>query len=526
MILTCGVTVVMLSAGLLGQIVFPATGITTKGQAMLLAIDDASLPLKRNLCYYLTKPTVHPEPVLLPSRDNPHAVDYLGCHFYGGVVHEGGKYRMWYYPVSLGRNPDISPEQKKASDFWTAQLWLGTVCYAESQDGIHWTKPNLGQLLFKGNRDNNALDMPDALIEGVHVIRDVEEPDTNRRYKMVMNVFLPGGMPTIRTATSADGIHWNAAKQTALGGDFIEESSIYRFNDLYFVNGQTFAVGNNGRRLGRSCYVRVSTDFDHWLPEPAESFVLPDPADAGKTVEHGRRDETHIGVGAAPFGNVLVGIYCIWHNDDDFGKISGDFGLVVSNDGVRFREPVKGYRWLTAQDSAVTPVPGQDYPTILCQGNGILNVGNETRIYHGRWRNVNYSRRDAKPEDYYAEVALATIPRDRWGALGLFPGQAEGSMWSCPMTLPEGGCDIVLNADGANGMRVEVADERFIPIADFSGDASGAAAAADGLDVAVRWPKGDLKMLGGKTVRLRVHVRKTGAVEPRLYAIYLSSRGR
>jgi hypothetical protein len=30
------------------------------------------------------------------------------------------------------------------------------------------------------------------------------------------------------------------------------------------------------------------------------------------------------------------------------------------------------------QDSPVTPVAGKNYPTILCQANGILNVGDET----------------------------------------------------------------------------------------------------------------------------------------------------
>ena len=32
----------------------------------------------------------------------------------------------------------------------------------------------------------------------------------------------------------------------------------------------------------------------------------------------------------------------------------------------------------------VTPVAGKSYATVLCQGNGILNVGEQTLIYHGR----------------------------------------------------------------------------------------------------------------------------------------------
>ena len=48
----------------------------------------------------------------------------------------------------------------------------------------------------------------------------------------------------------------------------------------------------------------------------------------------------------------------------------------------------KGHVYIGGHDSPVTPAPGKDYPTILCQGHGILNVGDETRIYHGRWRNA------------------------------------------------------------------------------------------------------------------------------------------
>ena len=116
---------------------------------------------------------------------------------------------------------------------------------------------------------------------------------------------------------------------------------------------------------------------------------------------------------------------------------------------------------------------------MLCQAGGILNVGDETRIYHGRWRNTPYG------EEYYGEVALATLPRDRWGALGLFPDQTEGSVWSCPVTLPAGGCRMILNADRACDMRVEIADERFNLIPAYSGEQSGAVQDEGGLDCPV-----------------------------------------
>ena len=60
-----------------GSLRFPATGVRRKDPAVLLAIDNHSLPLARNLCLYLSKPQVRAEPVLGPSRENPAAPDAL-----------------------------------------------------------------------------------------------------------------------------------------------------------------------------------------------------------------------------------------------------------------------------------------------------------------------------------------------------------------------------------------------------------------------------------------------------------------
>lgn len=505
----------MATVGLMGQFFFPTTGITTKGQAMLLAIDDASLPLKRNLCIYMTKPEVRKEPVLAPRRGDPNAPDNLAAHFLGSVLLDQGKFRMWYYPCRLE-----NPERPRPG------LVVGPPCYAESDDGINWTRPNLGQVPINGSRDNNALSVaPGEKGTGVYVIRDDEDSDPKRRYKMIFETPWPDGRwAAFRTGVSPDGLVWTFAPDLAVP-DTIEPASIVHYNGLYIVNGQMAVPSLDGRGRGRTGFVRVSTDYVHWLPEYAESFALLDPGTLHLPMEPGRRDEVHMGVGAVPFGNVLVGLYGLWHQDADFAKISCDLGLVVSNDGITYREPVKGYRWLTWQESPAEPVPDRQYPTVLCQGGGIVNFGDETLIFHGRWRNPGFPPPEGRYADYSGEVALATIPRDRWGALGLFPGTTEGSVWSCPVTLPEGGCEVVLNADGAREMRVEVADERFVPLASFSDREAGRPTRRNGLDCPVKWSKGDLKTLGGKTVRFRIHVNKTSDADPRLYAVYLRSTG-
>jgi len=183
---------------------FPSTGATVEKQALLLSIDDYLLPIRENVGIYLSTPKTRKEPVLVPSKENSAAPDQVAANFYGAVLHEEGKYRMWYYAIGL-KEPGNAyrPDQKN--------LLLGPVCYAESDDGLTWTKPNLGQVTFRGSKRNNAIALPDAMIEGVHVIKDEAETDPQRRYKMVYNPH-DGKTWVIRTATSPDGLHWNAAE--------------------------------------------------------------------------------------------------------------------------------------------------------------------------------------------------------------------------------------------------------------------------------------------------------------------------
>ena len=487
----------------------PALVVQSDEPAILLGIDDHLLPLKRNLCLYLSKPKVRKEPVLTPSRDNPKAPDFIGTHFYGTVLHDEGKFRMWYYGLHFGSDPsDLHP---------------GPVCYAESSDGIQWIKPNLGQVDIKGSRDNNAIQLPDDMTWFPGVIKEEDDPDPQRRYKMVYDT--QAQSMAFRTATSPDGIHWTASPHYAIDS-FIEMSSFYRHNGLYIVNGQYFAKSEGGHASGRQGGAVISPNFDNWIPAYIDAFRIREPVDPAQRGTMKPYDQVHLGVGGTSLGNVVVGLFGLWHNAPGdtgrsipnswfgFNQISCDLSLVISNDGLHFREPVKGHVYISRHDSLVTPLPGKDIPTILIQsGNGILNVGDETWIYHGRWRNAKYGL------DYWAEVALATLPRDRWGAIGLFPDSAEGTLWSAPVTLPDGYTKVSLNVDGARGIRVDIADSQFNLLAEYSGNNAGAVSAASGLDCPVTWNKGDLLDLSGRTVRLRFQFQRQDDVDPRLFCV-------
>lgn len=500
---------------------FPTTGITVDNEALLLAIDDVSLCFKNNLCLYISEPQVRAEPVLTPN-DNPDAPDSLAAFFYGAVLHEEGKFRMWYYPASFKKPGDDEAMGTVSTSSDELNINQGPVCYAESDDGLHWTRPNLGQVTFRGNTDNNAIQLSELPLEGVQVIRDDIDPDPARRYKMIYNCPGRNKRFTVRGATSPDGISWTLGAKQPIGS-FVEQGGFYQFNGLYIVNAQSSypnICSDGGHLAGRQGVVWISTDFDNWLQEHADSFWFPEPRDPEARGSNQPYDQVHIGNGAATYGNVAVGLYCNFHtrpNGDEWfgmGTTSGDFGLAVSNDGIIFREPVKNHIFLDRKDSAAPSAPGTVQETILCQGNGILNVGDETWIYHGRWRNA------AEIEHYYSEIALATLPRDRWGALGLYPRQQKGAVWTAPIALPHVPWELLLNADDGAGIRVDIGDLNYRMLGTFSGT-SGGTASDSGLELPVTW-QADRTPLAGQTVRLRFSFERVeNAGEPRLFAAYL-----
>src|SRR5680860_12066 len=66
---------------------------------------------------------------------------------YHSVFMDGDIYRMYY----RGRQMDIDSLLRKMD------ISTHYYCYAESTDGINWTKPNLGLYEFNGSKENNII---------------------------------------------------------------------------------------------------------------------------------------------------------------------------------------------------------------------------------------------------------------------------------------------------------------------------------------------------------------------------------
>ena len=141
---------------------------------------------------------------------------------------EGG-FRIYYSALPYQRFPkDRDPATERK--FWTAPHQR-ILCFAESRDGIHWEKPNLGLYSWEGSRENNILfpndDFPYLFseMEGASVFIDPNAASADEKHKMLVKISpirrdpsAPEGDDPAKAAPmlqkgqysfiSSDGIHW------------------------------------------------------------------------------------------------------------------------------------------------------------------------------------------------------------------------------------------------------------------------------------------------------------------------------
>jgi predicted GH43/DUF377 family glycosyl hydrolase len=115
---------------------------------------------------------------------------------YCQVVRTDGRWQMWYAAYDHTYQNDADSR----------------LCYATSDDGVHWTKPELNLVEYAGSRANNIL--LDRGTHGACVFLDPAAPPAER-YKLAC-VKLVAKRWVIFGGASPDGIHWKIANKPLL----------------------------------------------------------------------------------------------------------------------------------------------------------------------------------------------------------------------------------------------------------------------------------------------------------------------
>ncbi len=457
-----------------------------------LLLDDYLIESKENLTRQVHPAEQHPaNPVLWPEEEWEGTVALL----YGSVIRDGGTYRMWYLS-----GPGVS--------------------YAESADGIEWSKPALDLFEIDGHPTNAVVrratpeGAPPSLehfYELFGAFKDPSEPDPARRYKMGylsiqrgysgprVDPFHGGQRRGLGVAASPDGIHWTTidawTTEAICDGashwmyDPVHEQHVLygrtKFKDPELEKAWTQEEYVRKYWWGRSVARTESPDFLDWThkdPTAAPVVMTADGDDPPGTEIYG--------MAVFPYGSAYIGLVQRFHNRP--GDVYLDIQLAVSHDSVHFTR-VEG----RSPFIPCGPVGSWDRFNNAIANNPPIEVDGKLRFYYsGRtYRHSPYDGPDKGESG--GGIGFATIPRDRFVSLGAsFDG---GALVTKPLRLRNGA--LHLNADADFG---EIAVEALNGAGETI--ASSEPISQDGLDLPVAWAEGGIPG-DAEPVRLRITLR-------------------
>ena len=394
---------------------------------------------------------------------------------------ETGEFKMWYMASHMEEGAPGGFRYK--------------VAYAVSQDGAHWTKPNLGQVDWEGSRDNNLIPRGVNWMRRANVIKDLRDPDPQRRFKMTyVDVF--DGQPAITKAYSADGVRWRVNgdgkpwfRRPHNGNLLGWDPRIRRY--VFYVRMR--AAQNT---VGRA----VSADFVTWS-EP-ETVMAPGPDEP---------DLHFKGLAAFLYEDLYLGwLWVFERGAKEFVAAAAE--LAVSRDGIHWSRPFpgsfvlergEGPAWDSALSIPVAPVVHDQRIWCYYWGENMpYTVDAIRKVKDGWFRDGQRIQR---------ATGLATLRLDGFVSLSA-PG--EGSVTTRLLRTPGG--RLTVNARVGGDLRAEILDGDGNVIPGY-GVQQCNPVRGDSLRHAVTWGTGsDLVPRRKAGLRVRFHLRDTD-----LYAFQL-----
>ncbi len=450
-----------------------STRIVSIGSKLQLFLDDELIESMRDLEFRLHSPR-RAEVVI--KKDKP----WEDSTMYDPVViKDGSGYRMWY-----------------RANFNAPPFYTG---YAQSTDGVTWTKPSLNLVEFRGEKNNNLVwsSGPDKLKPYVLCVFKDNNPKTKKseRYKAIGTRRRPGSDPPaddLFGLVSPDGLRWRLMQQNPIirgpEGDLMFDSHNTVLWDSareqYVIYARSWPGGWPGGTRGIRRY--VSTDFRNWSK--------PKTLDLWKDSE-----KDHLYKNAATPYYRRPDILLMFpkrfmikrRSPDPKWKIGGlsDIVFMSSRDGIhwdrRFREAFMrpGRDQLNWHDRAIEVGPG-----LVPTGEGEMSL---YFIHHYRTDAVGI-RRGVLRED---------------GLVSVHANYKGGELLTRPLVFAGDQLVINFSSSAAGSVRVELQDSSGKPLAGYGLDSCDEIY-GDQLNRAVRWKgKSDLKKQVGEAVRLRIVLR-------------------
>lgn len=332
-----------------------------------------------------------------------------GPYLYGTVMWDEGKLRMWYHCYHNGAYFN---------------------CYAESPNGLSWTKPNLGIVEYKGTKDNNLFltVSPDpkenppygssGQCHNPSVIKRPWERDPAKRYAL----FCYGAdYRHARVAFSPDGLRWQFASETAQKALFASGDVLNFFYDPYRT--RYVATWKTANRRGRAVGVACSADGLAWT-KPAEGPVF--------VADDSDPDATQIyGMPVFPYQGLYIGLPWVYRSRwFKYGSYTDTRMYEVERDSPCAVDVQLAWSWdlinWTRPPDRQPFIPrgkkGEFDSDMIYTARAPVQMGDELWFYYGGWDGPHNSAKAA------ANIGLATLRLD--GFCSMHAGDREGGFIS------------------------------------------------------------------------------------------------
>ena len=390
--------------------------------------------------------------------------------FYHTVFRDGDLFRMYY------RGSQHTPGKGS-----THQV----VCYAESEDGIRWTKPELGLVAFDGSKKNNII--WDGV--GHHNFVPFKDPSPDctpeARYKAIGGSKGEGGLFAFQ---SPDAIHWSLMSDNPVITKGAFDSQNLAFWDT--VRGCYVDYHRQGRNGKRDIMTCTSPDFLDWT-EPKFLEYPGAPSEhlyVNQIQPYYRAPHIYLGFPKrfvpsrkSPIGHPLPGV--------------SDTILMSSRDGETF------HRW---QEAFVRPGPQTD--RWVCRNNLVAWGLVETKShFEGAPDELSLYVVEGYYQGESCRVRRHTMRVD--GFVSVCAPLSGGELLTKPLRFDGDRLSINFSTSAAGSIRVELQDAAGKPIPGFT-LADCNLQFGDQLDRVVSWKAGpDVSQLAGRPVRLRFELK-------------------
>ncbi len=461
----------------------------TVGWQKQLFLDDRVIDSTKHISRVLKEPQRWPgNPLIVGDMPWETWTVYLNGR---GVLYDDDErqFKMWYLSPTFDGSAPSGLRYK--------------VCYAFSDNGVQWTKPDLGLVDWEGSRSNNILPWGWHWMRRPNVIRDPRDPDPQHRFKMLYTDVI-GDWPRtgyrelagITKATSPDGIHWRHnvdGRPWRPGGNGTNVLGWDPAAGKYVVYIRMYPPGASPDESQISIFRSTSDDFLRW--SKPELVLAPE-----------REGLDFKGFAALIYEHYYVAWLWVWKGRESH------FELAASRDGLEWQRIFPGTvafplgapgTWDSAMVSLNTPIVR----------DGLI------WIYYGAWNHPYRREAMERVQQDWIEagnrmqraIGLATLRLD--GFVSLSATGSPGRVTTKTFRLPGG--SLFVNADVRGELRAEFLDSEGRVLAGYSAE-DCVPIRTDGIRQMIRWDLSfQLDSLQGRAVRLRFHMR-----EADLYAFW------